>query len=83
MERKMRNVHPGEILKMELIEGRKLSIIKIAELLNKPQENISNVLNGQAPISYDFALSLEKVFGCKADFFIRLQSNYNVRKVKK
>ena len=46
MVRKMRNVHPGEILKMELIDGRKFSISKIAELLDTPISDISNVLNG-------------------------------------
>ncbi|TCN59589.1 hypothetical protein [Flavobacterium circumlabens] len=46
MERKMRNVHPGEILKMELIEGRRLSVNQIAELLNTSILDIFNVLNG-------------------------------------
>jgi plasmid maintenance system antidote protein VapI len=44
----MRNVHPGEILKMELVEGRKLSVRKIAQLLDSSILDISNILNGRA-----------------------------------
>lgn len=82
MERKMRNVHPGEILKMELIEGRKLSIRKIAELLDSTILDISNILNGQTGISSTMALNLETVFGGTADLFLRLQVNYDSEKAK-
>lgn len=47
----MRNVHPDEILKMELVEGRKLSISKIVELLDSTVLDISNILNGNAKIT--------------------------------
>lgn len=83
MERKMRNIHPGEILKMELIEGRKLSIRKIAKLLDTSLLNISNILNGKEKISPTIALRLETVFGGKADFFVRLQTTYDLEEVKK
>lgn len=83
MERKMRNVHPGEILKMELIEGRKLSMRKIAKLLDTSLLSISNILNGQEVISPTIALRLETVFGGKADFFLRLQATYDLEEVKK
>lgn len=78
----MRNVHPGEILKMELIEGRKLSIRKIAELLDSTILDISNILNGQTGISSTMALNLETVFGGTADLFLRLQVNYDSEKAK-
>jgi addiction module HigA family antidote len=83
MERKMRNVHPGEILKMELIEGRKLSMRKIAKLLDNPILDISNILNGRMAISPTIALKLETLFGGKADFFLRLQTTYDLEEGKK
>lgn len=83
MVRKMRNVHPGEILKMELIDGRKFSISKIAELLDTPISGISNVLNGNAGVSPMIALKLEKVFGGRADSFLRLQTGYALEEFKK
>ena len=83
MERKMRNVHPGEILKMELIEGRKLSMSKIAELLNVTNSDISNIINCHTRISLNMALRLETVFGGKADFYMRLQATYDLEEAKK
>ncbi|WPO78204.1 HigA family addiction module antitoxin [Flavobacterium sp. KACC 22761] len=83
MERKMRNVHPGEILKMELIEGRKLSISKIAELLDTSILDISNILNGNIGISPLIALKLEKAFGGTADSFLRLQAGYDFQEFNK
>ncbi|MFH6967452.1 HigA family addiction module antitoxin [Flavobacterium sp. FlaQc-28] len=83
MERKMRNIHPGEILKMELIEGRKLSMRKIAKLLDTSLLNGSNILNGLEGISPTIALGLENVFGGKADFFLRLQATYHLEEAKK
>lgn len=83
MKRKMRNVHPGEILKMELIEGRKLSMRKIAKLLDTSLLSISNILDGQEVISPTIASRLETVFGGRADFFLRLQATYDLEEAKK
>lgn len=65
----MRNVHPGEILKMELVARRKLSIREIAKLLDTTLLNISNILNCNAEISHTMALKLEAVFGERVSLF--------------
>ena len=83
MKRKRRNVHPGEILKTELIEGRKFSVNEIIELLNIPMSDISNVLNDNSGISPLIALKLEKVFGGTTDLFLRLQTRYDLEEFKK
>ena len=63
MERKMKKIHPGQILHMELVEGRNLTISKIAELLGTTRANFFFFFNGHASISPNMALRLEKVFG--------------------
>lgn len=78
----MKNIHPGEILKMELVEGRNLTISKIAELLDMTRVNVSNVLNGHSAVTPNMALRLETVFGGNATFFLRLQSSYDLAKAK-
>ena len=55
MERKMKKIHPGQILHMELVEGRNLTISKIAELLGTTRANFSNIINGHASISPNMA----------------------------
>ncbi|MBZ4037816.1 HigA family addiction module antidote protein [Flavobacterium sp. 17A] len=83
MEIKMRNVHPGSILKMELVEGRNLTVSKIAELLLTTRSNMSNIINGKASITPNMALKLERVFGGSAKHFLNLQLNYDLRNATK
>lgn len=82
MERKMKKIHPGEILYLELVEGRNLSITKIAELLGTTRANLSNIINGHASISPNMALRLETVFGGTATHFLNLQRSYDLAKAK-
>lgn len=70
--------HPGEILKIEVIEGRGLTIGKAAELLGITRPTLSNILNGKAAITPNIALRLETVFGGTARFWVRLQSSYEL-----
>ena len=78
----MRNIHPGSILKMELVEGRNLTVSKIAELLATTRVNMSNIINGHSSITPIMALKLEKVFGGSAKHFLNLQVNYDLKKAK-
>ncbi|MFD2033398.1 HigA family addiction module antitoxin [Belliella marina] len=80
MKGEMKISHPGEILKMEILEGRGLSISKAAKLLNISSPTLSNIMNGKACITPDIALKIEKVFGGSAKFWIRLQSSYDLAK---
>ena len=77
MERKMKKIHPGQILYLELVEGRNLTISKIAELLGTTRANFSNIINGHASISPNMALRLEKVFGGTASHFLMFIAKYS------
>lgn len=82
MERKMKKIHPGQILYMELVEGRSLTISRIAILLGTTRANFSNIINGHSSISPNMALRLEKVFGGTASHFLNLQRTYDLAKAK-
>jgi addiction module HigA family antidote len=82
MERKMKKVHPGQILYMELVEGRQLTISKIAILLGTTRSNFSNIINGHVSISPNMALRIEKVFGGTASHLLNLQRTYDLDKAK-
>ena len=77
MKREMKLSHPGEILKMEILEGRSLTISKAAKLLDISGSTLTNIVNGKTGITPNVALKIEKVFGGSAKLWIRLQSSYD------
>jgi addiction module HigA family antidote len=74
----MRAIHPGEILKDELDE-LSLSANAFAKALDVPANRITSILKGQRGITADTALRLAKFFGTTPDFWMSLQSSYDVK----
>ena len=72
------NVHPGRILKMEVMEPNKITVGRMAELLQVSRLTISKIVNEKGGITPNIALRLEKVFGGNADFWLRLQRVYDL-----
>jgi len=78
MTNKMRAIHPGEILKGEL-EELNLSANVLAHALGVPTNRITAILNEQRGITADTALRFAKFFGSTPDFWMSLQSSYDVK----
>ena len=78
MPNKMRAIHPGEILKGEL-EELNLSANAFAKALDVPTNRITAILNEQRGVSADTALRLARFFGSTPDFWMSLQSSYDVK----
>lgn len=72
------NIHPGIILKEDVIEPNQLSIGKAAELLGVSRLTLSKIANGKGSITPNIALRIEKVFGGNADFWLRMQRGYDL-----
>ena len=70
-------VHPGRILKRELAT-RELSANKLALALRVPSGRITSILNGKRAISPDTALRLARYFGNSAQFWMNLQTRYDL-----
>ena len=70
-------VHPGRILKRELTT-RGLSANKLALALRVPSGRITSILNGKRAISPDTALRLARYFGNSAQFWMNLQTRYDL-----
>lgn len=70
-------VHPGRILKRELAT-RDLSANKLALALRVPSGRITSILNGKRAISPDTALRLARYFGNSAQFWMNLQTRYDL-----
>ena len=77
MER-LKNIHPGEILKIEFLEAMSISAYRLAKETFIPQTRIGLILAGKRRISVDTALRFAKFFGNSAQFWIQLQIDYDI-----
>ena len=71
-------IHPGEHLAEELKELR-MSAAELARKLDVPTKRVTGILNGQRAITGDTALRLAHFFGTSAEFWLNLQSLYELR----
>ena len=78
MLNKMRPIHPGKILADEL-EEIKLSATAFAKLLSVPVNRITSILNEKRAITADTALRLARYFGTSPEFWLNLQSTYDLK----
>jgi antitoxin HigA-1 len=79
MANKMRPIHPGEILRGEMDELG-LSANALAKTLKVPANRITAILNEQRSITGDTALRLAKYFGTTPEFWMNLQTSYDVKR---
>src|SRR6195256_2105444 len=75
-------IHPGEHLSHEL-EELGMSAAELARNLNVPTNRVTGILNGQRAITGDTALRLAHFFGTSAEFWLNLQSLYELRVARK
>jgi antitoxin HigA-1 len=73
-----RAIHPGEHLAEEL-EALGMSAAELARRLKVPTNRVTAILNGQRAISGDTALRLGHFFGTTPQFWLNLQSLYEIR----
>lgn len=71
-------LHPGEIVKDELIDTTGMSVTTAAHRLGVSRTALSRLLNGHAGISPEMALRLSKLFGTSIEMWINLQTQYDV-----
>ena len=70
-------IHPGEILADEL-EEIGLSAKKLADVIEVPPNRLYQLLAGKRSVTADTALRLSQYFGMSADFWMNLQSTYEL-----
>lgn len=75
-------LHPGEILKIDYLEGHQLSIKAAADAMKMPRTRLNDIVRGQRGITPDSALRLAKYFGGEAQFWLNLQSHYDLAEAR-
>ena len=71
-------VHPGEILREDLMSPIGLSINRLARDLRVPVTRVSEIVNGRRSITADTALRLARYFGSSPQFWLNLQAAYDL-----
>ena len=76
-------ITPGEILREDFMEPMGLSINRLARDIVVPPNRISEIVNGKRAITADTALRLQRYFKVEAQFWLNLQSEYDLRMIKR
>ena len=71
-------VHPGELIKDEVLPQYGLSASKAAEVLHVARPTFNNFLNGKSGLSRDLAYKLEAAFGVTASSLVLMQAKWDL-----
>jgi len=74
--------HPGRSIKDACLEPLGLTVTEGASILGVARHTLSRIINGQAGISPDMAIRLEKAFGGSADTWLRMQAAYDLAQAR-
>ena len=74
--------HPGAFIATEVIKPLGLAVSAAAVVLGVSRPALSNLLNGNADLSGNMALRIEKAFGVKMDTLMRMQSSFDIARTR-
>jgi addiction module HigA family antidote len=74
-------IHPGEILKEEFLDPMNISQYRLAKDINVPPRRINEIVLGKRGISADTALRLGLYFSMSPEFWVNLQTHYDLEVV--
>lgn len=75
---KLKNIHPGEVLKEAFLEPLGITAYRLSKDTFIPQTRISEILKGRRRVTADSALRFAKYFGTSAKFWLGLQDDYDL-----
>lgn len=75
---KLAPIHPGEVLMEDFLVPLGLSQYRLAQDLSVPPRRINEIVHGKRAITADTALRLARYFGTSEQFWVNLQSRYDL-----
>jgi len=81
-KRDFQPIYPGEILLEEFLRPMGISQYRLAKDISVPQRRISEIVHGKRAITADTALRFGRYFGMEAQFWLNLQSRYDLQKTE-
>ncbi|MGC2063478.1 MAG: HigA family addiction module antitoxin [Thermodesulfovibrionales bacterium] len=81
--RTLKNIHPGEVLKEEFLEPMGISVYRLAKETGLSQTRVGQVIKGERSITAETAVKLGKFFSVPAEFWMNLQTLYDIEEAQK
>jgi len=78
MPKKMRPIHPGEILLKEFLEPMGITQYRLSKDITVAPRRINEIVHGKRAITADTALRLSRYFGTTERFWMNLQTRYDL-----
>lgn len=78
----MKPPHPGQFVRIEILDELNLSIAKAAEVLGVRAATLSDLINEKASLSPEMAMRIELAFGVKADMLLRIQAWHDTESLR-
>ena len=76
--KKIKPIHPGEILFEDFLKPMNISQYRLAKSISVPARRINEIVHGNRSITADTALRLARFFGTSAQFWMNLQSHFDL-----
>ncbi len=76
--KKLPSIHPGEILIEEFLKPMGISQYRLAKDISVPPRRINEIVHGKRSISADTALRLGRIFGISPQFWLNLQTRFDL-----
>jgi len=76
--KKLKNVHPGEILKLDFLDPMNITPYALAKAIKVDQTRIGQLIRGTRSMSADTALRLGKFFNVSAEFWLNIQVRFDL-----
>ena len=73
-------VHPGEIIREDILPEAGLSVTATAKALGVSRQMVHEILAGRKPLSAVMCMKVSRLFGSTPEFWMRLQSEYDLKK---
>ena len=76
--KKLPPIHPGEILMEEFLKPMEISQYRLAKDISVPPRRINEIVHGKRAVSADTALRLGRFFGISPQFWLNLQTRFDL-----
>lgn len=81
--RNLKNIHPGEVLKEEFLGPMGISVYRLAKETGLSQTRVGQIIKAERSITAETAVKLGKFFSVPAEFWMNLQTLYDIEEAQK